>query len=232
MIKRSFRFLCFFCLMVCLCSCKYNIFSWARGSHTSPKRCSYDSSMSIADSEMRRKNYGKAAEYYENAVEKKPGDRDAVMGYALAAISDALGESPMNILEKVATGKDNEALDLLSKLVSNKKTNEIVTKLTDDENMFPKLFEGSNPPTDGPTNTFATVIYILRGLMPLSNNPDLAAQASIKAIKNGDFDDVDIKDIPIQKETRDYIGKSFACMNRVGNNGVIKELGSKLLNNC
>ncbi|GHT50384.1 hypothetical protein AGMMS49990_02700 [Endomicrobiia bacterium] len=188
--------------------------------------------MSIADSEMRRKNYGKAAEYYENAVEKKPGDRDAVMGYALAAISDALGESPMNILEKVATGKDNEALDLLSKLVSNKKTNEIVTKLTDDENMFPKLFEGSNPPTDGPTNTFATVIYILRGLMPLSNNPDLAAQASIKAIKNGDFDDVDIKDIPIQKETRDYIGKSFACMNRVGNNGVIKELGSKLLNNC
>ncbi|GHT39603.1 hypothetical protein AGMMS49593_10470 [Endomicrobiia bacterium] len=164
MIKRSFRFPCFFvCLMFCLCSCKeYNIFSWARDSHTSPEQCSYDSSMTIADSEMRRKNNGEAAKYYENAVKKKPGDKDAVMGYASAAVSDVLDESPMDILEKAATGKNNKTSDLLSKLVSNKKTNEIVTKLTDDENMFPKLFGESNPPTDDPTNSLAAVIYTFR----------------------------------------------------------------------
>ncbi|GHT39600.1 hypothetical protein AGMMS49593_10460 [Endomicrobiia bacterium] len=67
--------------------------------------------------------------------------------------------------------------------------------------------------------------------MPLLNNPDPAVQAFIEAIKNGDLNGVDIKNIPIQKE---YIEKALVCMNRINNNGaieVIKELGLKLLKN-
>jgi tetratricopeptide (TPR) repeat protein len=153
MVKRLFCFQNFFYLifsLFVLCGCRNNnIFSWAQGS--------YASSMSAADSEMQSRNYEKAAEYYKSAIKNKPGDKDAVMGYASAAMSAA----GMDITNFVIS--DASLQNLIPKILGDKATRicKLLKELTNDTNMFPSLFEGPTHPTDFTSNFNGDVICAL-----------------------------------------------------------------------
>jgi tetratricopeptide (TPR) repeat protein len=133
--------------------------------------------MSLADSEMQNKDYKKATEYYKSAIKNKPGDKDAVMGYASAAMSDA----SVNIIDFAInniSNLDNPDLlqNLMAEILSDDKVtrlDELLKELTNNTAMFPSLFGGPTPPTDVATNFNGALIYALAAVVSVREHiPD------------------------------------------------------------
>jgi hypothetical protein len=123
--------------------------------------------MSVADSEMQNKNYEKAAECYKSIIKNKPGDKNAVMGYASASMLNA-GISITDIVVGNASNADDLDLiqSLISDILSNKMTkiDKLLKELTSDGTMLPELFEKSPYPTYVASNFNGSIIYSLTAL--------------------------------------------------------------------
>ncbi|MCA6070127.1 MAG: hypothetical protein LE180_03330 [Endomicrobium sp.] len=173
MTKRLFgSVLC--CLLVIFtssCGKNNNIFSWAHRSGSG----SYDSLISDADSEMRNQNYAEAAKDYFAAAKLRPGDKEAVMRYTSAVIHDTLDSEITNTVTKMITDKTSRLSLDFTALSPEKisKTGEALSNLVNNENMFPQLFEGENPPTDTSTNLDGATAYALEGIFSAAKNPEV-----------------------------------------------------------
>jgi hypothetical protein len=167
MIRKCLCFAVCFVFVVFASSCKNNnIFSWA---HV-PGDGSYESLMSDADSAMNSNDYAKAAEYYKLAVKARPGDQQAVMGYAAAVILNGLGLNLAGVINRIV---DDDTSNLLAQISPEQMANldGALRGLVDDRDMLPALFGGGNYPQDSAVNLNGGVIYALAGVVAAVNNP-------------------------------------------------------------
>ncbi|MDR1942498.1 MAG: hypothetical protein LBQ47_09255 [Endomicrobium sp.] len=122
---------CFIFLAAFACGCgSGNIFSWAHNSGSG----NYEDLMSDADSSMSKKDFAKAAQYYEKALDKQPYSNDAMKGYASALFNDAISDKIGDIINSVLQADSASA--------------ESVFDIFQDRNVAEKLHEATDKMID------------------------------------------------------------------------------------
>ncbi|MDR1194950.1 MAG: hypothetical protein LBL00_00560 [Endomicrobium sp.] len=221
-----FIFCCFAFAVAFICGCSNgNIFSWA---HDSGKG-DYASLMSDGNAAMKDKNYKKAENYYQSAMNKKPDDKEAIYGYSSAVFADAVGPVFTDIVNTVISGSSAEELfdnldysklkaleDALEKIVG--KNNDLLSKIVDDDAVS---YE------DGMVdkNLNAAVSYLLYGVLQVINNPDADVQEALNFYGNFkmELDTIPRYDDPTIapsvrnaiEELISYVEKAYRCIERV-----------------